>query len=139
MGLVQHWLDSGSPAGPLIKGLGGFEVWRQLTSSVLHAAGVTGFGAETGRPSSLLLYDDGTGEFIQSWWDAHGSKRVVAKDLRSCSPPVDGDSSRAMGAYLQRLPGRVFQVSHKDGELDVQVISDGQDARRTRCYRLAPL
>lgn len=138
-GLVAHWVRAGRPPGPVIEGFGNFEEWRDTTSGVLHAAGVEGFGGDTGRSPSVRLLDDGTGEFIQSWWDSYRSDGVTGKSLRECSSPIDAEGPRAIGAYLQRLSGRIFNVSG-DGELfPVQVSQSGLDNHRTRVYVLSPL
>lgn len=138
-GLVAHWIRAGRPPGPQLESFGSFEEWRDITSGVLHAAGVEGFGGETGRSRSVRLIDDGTGEFVQSWWDSYGTERVTGKALRGCSPPIDSEGPRTIGAYLQRLAGRIFNVSG-DGELfSVQVSQSGLDKHGTRIYVLSPL
>ena len=149
VGLVQHWLGSGSKAAEPVRGFGGFEEWRyltaailasaewrDLTAAILASAGVAGFGGETGRPSSARLYDDGTAAFVQLWWEGHGSKRVQSRQLKECSPPVEGESAQALASFVQRLARKVYEVHSGEGEVQVQVRLGGTDHRKTRYYHL---
>ena len=132
--LVQHWLSEGRPAGPQVRMWGGFEEWREITSGVLHAAGVEGFGGTTGRPSSLRRVDDGTAEFVQDWWERFGSTPVKAKDLRELVNEDTSGTSRGFSAYVKRLVNRFYPIG--DG-VAVRVLPGRQDHRGVQYFRLS--
>ena len=81
LGLVSHWLATGTPRRKGIPGYGGFEEWREIVGGILEQAGVPGFG-EANQMDNLLRTDDG-GEraFVAFWWETFGRKVVGVKDL----------------------------------------------------------
>ena len=133
-GLVQHWLAEGRPAGPRVTAWGGFERWSRLTSGILHSAGVSGFGESGGREASARVADDGTLDFVRSWWGAHGPDDVLVKNLREFCDDETVRSSQALTAYVKRLLDRVYAV---DGLTQVRPEMSGVDHRGTRYFRLS--
>ena len=135
VGLVQHWLGGGRPAGPELRLWGGFERWRDLTSAVLHSAGVQGFGGESGRPSALRRSDDGTADFVRDWWEQHGSTPVKTRDLRELvADDAAVSSPQSFNARLKRLVNRIYRVA--DDTL-VRVEAGERDHRNTQFFYLS--
>lgn len=78
--LVRNWFDEGCPEGAL--SIGSFESWSRVIGGILGACGIEGFMDNT--TDSYVAIDSETAlwsEFVKTWWDWHGDKRVAVKDL----------------------------------------------------------
>ena len=78
--LIQAWIAGGAPRGP--RTLGSFEHWANIIGGILEEVGIGGF---LGNTEELYESADLEGqewrEFVQAWWDEHGSTPVATKFL----------------------------------------------------------
>ena len=103
VGLVAHWLNTGSVMERGLNRWGGFEEWRDMTGGILKAAGVLGFGEPVGLAMSDRIHDGGEKALVRWWWGNHGLKAVGTREF--CTPAVVGDDRRGESGILTDLKG----------------------------------
>lgn len=87
--LVQNWIAQGAQLGSAH--LGSFEQWSQLMGGILASAGVPKF---LGNLDAFYEAADLEGavwrQFIDQWFDKHGTSEVGVADLFSLALTIDG-------------------------------------------------
>jgi hypothetical protein len=134
--MIQYWIAQGRVQGESV--LGSFVGWARTIGGILDAARIPGFLAN--QTEMYEIADSQTGdwrEFIDIWWQSHGTEPTTVSDLRVLAdeqnmiPSVLGDKaektqSQRLGKALLKLRGRIF------GELQIHC---GKKGRR-RMYAL---
>lgn len=116
--LVQHWIDSGQPAGS--ETLAGFERWARVIGGILSAAGIEGFMENA---AALRRMADPMSEewavFADKWFDHNGGEMMTASDLLDLADRhgllaevTEGKSDRVI-AFGRRLRAKVDNVLGK--------------------------
>ena len=103
MGLVAHWLNTGSVMERGLNRWGGFEEWRDMTGGILKAAGVSGFGEPVGLAIADRIHDGGEKALVRWWWEKHGVNAVGTKELSA--PAIVGDDQNSEPGILTDLRG----------------------------------
>ena len=115
-GLIQHWLDSGSPLACLATPLGGFERWAAVVGGILQCAGFGGFMQNREDMITADEDEESADELAQAWFNDFGFDSVrVASLMTTANLPVEGKlaegypvvdlqrvNPRALGGWLRR-------------------------------------
>ena len=104
VGLVAHWLNTGSVMERGLNRWGGFEEWRDMTGGILKAAGVLGFGEPVGLAMADRIHDGGEKALVRWWWENHGLNAVGTREF--CTPAVVGDDQNGEPGILTDLRGQ---------------------------------
>ena len=104
VGLVAHWLNTGSVVERGLNRWGGFDEWRDMTGGILKAAGIGGFGEPVGLAMSDRIHDGGEKALVRWWWENHGLNAVGTKELSA--PAVVGDDQNGEPGILTDLRGQ---------------------------------
>ena len=127
-GLVSHWMAKGGLPDRRPGMWGGFEEWRDITSGILKAAGVEGFGQAVGLDLRNRMDDGGERDFVRWWWDRYRDKPVGVKELSipeavgddlgrevGLLSAIKGNTARAratsLGSLLRTWQGRVYELA----------------------------
>ena len=113
VGLVAHWLNTGSVVERGLNRWGGFEEWRDMTGGILKAAGVSGFGEPVGLAIADRIHDGGEKALVRWWWENHGPNAVGTQELSA--PAIVGDDQNGEPGILTDLKGH--DNSGRDQEL----------------------
>ena len=133
--LVQHWISEGAQLGTAH--LGSFEQWSQLMGGILTSAGIPKF---LGNLDAFYEAADLEGavwrQFIDQWFDKHGTGEVGVADLFSLALAVDGFD---FGKGSERSQKVVFGTSlnrQRDRVIGSYRIVNTRTVQRVKRWRL---
>ena len=83
-GLVQNWLEDGSPIPESLPRLGSFEGWRNVVGSILFAAGETEWMQNLDEAMNDTLIVDEWEQFVEHWYMEIGMRTKLTSLLGLC-------------------------------------------------------
>ena len=120
--LILSWIDAGYPPAPRIRGLGGFEMWRDMHAGILAHAQIPGFLANLTRFAETQTEADSPVALLELWWDTHQRNPVSVATLMTIADPEDSETllsisgstpkarETSAGKALNRLKDKVYAL-----------------------------
>ena len=151
LSMVKHWLDAGAPYHSNLNVMGGFNQWRNITSSILTTCGVEGFLSNVEDDEDTLASDAISEErgLVAFWLDIIGYAGVTVSEIAAAGALGDEEDSDAdliflgigkrnsrltrLGHHVRGMVGKVYEF--KAG-LKVTVARTGLRPHNKIQYRL---